>query len=87
MGTTDTSVIYHGWNIDDVVITALVPLPNCTGDANGDGVVNFADLNTVLANFGSNGPGIPGDVNDDDVVNFADLNIVLANFGVNCNSR
>lgn len=85
MGTTDVSVIYHGWNIDDFSISALVPLPNCTGDTNGDGLVNFSDLNTVLAAFGQAGQGLPGDVNQDDVVNFTDLNIVLANFGVDCN--
>ncbi|MBX3353741.1 MAG: S8 family serine peptidase [Phycisphaeraceae bacterium] len=87
MGTTDTSVIYHGWNIDDVVVSAIVPLPSCTGDANGDGVVNFADLNVVLSNFGATGFGVPGDLNNDDVVNFADLNVVLSNFGVGCNDR
>jgi hypothetical protein len=85
MGTTDSTVIFHGWNIDDFLITALVPLPDCTGDTNGDGVVNFSDLNTVLAGFGQSGQGLAGDVNQDDVVNFTDLNIVLANFGVDCN--
>ncbi len=53
------------------------------GDLNGDGVVNFADLNIVLSNFGQSGaPGIPGDANNDGIVNFADLNIVLSNFGL-----
>ncbi|MBX3352759.1 MAG: hypothetical protein KF684_07475 [Phycisphaeraceae bacterium] len=56
----------------------------CPGDTNGDGVVNFADLNTVLGSFGLAGDAIPGDVNDDGVVNFSDLNIVLANFGAVC---
>ncbi len=52
------------------------------GDLNGDGVVNFADLNIILSNFGASGaPGIPGDANNDGLVNFADLNIVLSNFG------
>jgi uncharacterized membrane protein len=58
----------------------------CTGDSNGDDIVNFADLNAVLAAFGQTGaPGtIPGDLNNDGVVNFADLNTVLANFGSDC---
>lgn len=58
----------------------------CPGDANGDRLVNFADLSLVLANFGASGPvgATPGDVNGDGVVNFADLNIVLANFGAEC---
>ncbi len=51
------------------------------GDATGDGVVNFADLNAVLSQFGSTGDLIEGDVNCDGVVNFADLNAVLSNFG------
>ena len=58
----------------------------CPGDATGDGVVNFADLNEVLASFGQSGePGtVPGDLNADGVVNFSDLNEVLANFGAAC---
>lgn len=58
--------------------------PPCPGDTNGDLIINFADLNTVLAQFGQTAPGLAGDVNDDGTVNFADLNIVLANFGVVC---
>jgi hypothetical protein len=54
---------------------------SCRGDANGDRVVNFADLNAVLADFGVSGEAPAGDVNCDGVVNFGDLNTVLANFG------
>lgn len=58
----------------------------CPGDANGDRVVNFADLNVVLSSFGMVGtPGsVPGDLNGDGVVNFADLNEVLSFFGTVC---
>ena len=56
----------------------------CPGDANGDGVVNFADLNVVLGQFGTSGPGLAGDVNGDGTVNFADLNLVLSAFGSSC---
>ena len=62
------------------VSTGLTP---CPGDTNGDRIVNFADLNTVLGQFGQSG-SLPGDVNGDGVVNFTDLNIVLANFGTSC---
>lgn len=48
------------------------------GDVNKDGLVNFADLNVVLSQFG--GPG-SADMNLDGVVSFADLNAVLSNFG------
>ena len=74
-----------GWiNLDDA--NAFVATL-CPGDTNGDGVVNFSDLNTVLTNFGMSGsPGsVPGDLNFDGVVNFADLNEVLSNFGNACN--
>lgn len=58
------------------------------GDTNRNDAVNFADLNTVLDQFGLTGaPGggagsIAGDVTFDGVVDFADLNLVLSNFGV-----
>lgn len=58
--------------------------PPCSGDANGDRIVNFADLNIVLSNFGQSGPSVPGDVTGDGVVNFADLNLVLSFFGTSC---
>jgi hypothetical protein len=60
-----------------------VPAP-CPGDANGDNIVNFTDLNAVLTAFGQSGVGLPGDVNGDGTVNFADLNEVLANFDSTC---
>jgi hypothetical protein len=53
-------------------------------DANGDEIVNFADLNAVLADFGQSGEGLAGDVNGDGVVDFVDLNEVLAAFGAPC---
>ncbi len=57
----------------------------CPGDTNGDNVVNFTDLNAVLAAFGQSGAGNPADVNGDGVVNFSDLNDVLGAFGADCN--
>lgn len=60
----------------------------CPGDANGDRVVNFADITSVLANFGNAYPAGtvngPGDANHDGVVNFADITAVLAGFGRVC---
>jgi formylglycine-generating enzyme required for sulfatase activity len=70
---------------DSVGFRLASPVLACSGDANGDGVVNFTDLNAVLTSFGQSvPPGTGGDVNDDGVVNFTDLNEVLANFGVEC---
>ncbi len=57
---------------------------SCAGDANGDNLVNFADLNAVLGDFGASGMGLPGDLNGDGAVDFADLNLVLSNFGQGC---
>ncbi|TVQ64063.1 MAG: hypothetical protein EA379_02785 [Phycisphaerales bacterium] len=56
----------------------------CPGDTNGDNVVDFGDLSTVLSTFGQTGEGLDGDVNNDCVVDFGDLSVVLSNFGVNC---
>jgi hypothetical protein len=70
-----------GFDDSDAVFTIL---GECDGDTNGDGVVNFADLNEVLAAFGQTGAGLPADLNGDGVVNFNDLNEVLATFGETC---
>lgn len=50
-------------------------------DQNGDGTVNFSDLNLVLSQFGQSGSSLIGDVNRDGTVNFSDINAVLSNFG------
>lgn len=61
------------------------PPPPCTGDTNGDRVVNSADLSVLLAQFGSSVvPGTGADVNNDGFVNGADLSVLLANFGNVC---
>jgi hypothetical protein len=54
-----------------------------TGDANGDCVVDDADLLEVLFNFGATG-STTADVNCDGIVDDADLLIVLFNFGSSC---
>lgn len=61
------------------------PPPVCPGDANGDQVVNSADLSVLLGNFGQSVSGSSnGDFNDDGVVNSADLSVLLSNFGSAC---
>ncbi len=62
---------------DALVQFAVVPV--CEGDANGDGMVDFDDLNLVLANWGSAGPD--GDVDGSGLVDFDDLNVVLGAWG------
>ena len=75
-----------GWvNLDHASVFVGFGAP-CPGDTNGDGQVNFADLNAVLTLFGAAGePGFAGaDLNSDGVVNFLDLNTVLTHFGSDC---
>lgn len=66
--------------LDNVRLVLITP--PCPGEANNDQQVDLADLNLVLANFGTAGPD--GDVNNDNAVDLADLNLVLANFGTDC---
>ncbi len=58
------------------------------GDVNGDGAVNFTDLNLSLAAFGGNLSSTgstayspEADLNGDGLTNFVDYNIVLGAFG------
>ncbi len=60
-----------------IAATALFSLT--PGDANDDGVVDIADLNTVLSTFGT--PNLSGDLNFDGAVDLTDLNILLSTFG------
>lgn len=56
----------------------------CPGDVNGDGAVDFTDLNAILVYFGQAGPGFPADLNGDEAVGFSDLNEALVFFGQSC---
>lgn len=57
--------------------TNVVPF----GDANSDGAVDFADVTSVLSNFGLTGPILLGDANKDGEVNFTDVSSVLTHWG------
>lgn len=54
----------------------------CSGDANNDGVIDFADVSAVLGNWGQ--PGASGDASGDCAVDFIDLTAVLANWNSTC---
>ncbi len=56
------------------------PADTCTGDLNGDGVVDVSDLLQLLGNWGSC-PGCDADFNDDGVVDVSDLLLLLGNWG------
>jgi hypothetical protein len=75
-----------GNTISQTATLTVVPAPACPGDTNNDNVVNFLDITTVLANFGTSYPFStgPGDADENGVVQFLDITTVLANFGTSC---
>ena len=80
MGTTDGSVTYCGWNIDDVELVGVVPPSGLPGDLNDDGEVSGADLGLLFASWGPCA-GCPADLNGDGVVNGADVGLLLLEWG------
>lgn len=56
-------------------------IPGRLGDTDGDGDVDFIDLNRVLSEFGQSAVGLRGDLNRDGACDFLDLNEVLGFFG------
>jgi hypothetical protein len=58
----------------------------CTGDLNGDGIVDISDLAMLLANFGTLAGATfeDGDSDGDGDVDIGDLAELLSNFGVSC---
>lgn len=61
---------------------ALWSPPPCEGDADGNGVINFMDITSVLTHFGM--PGPVGDANFDGVVTFGDISTILMAWGNVC---
>jgi hypothetical protein len=80
MGTTDGSVTYCGWNLDDIVIEGILPSGGVPGDLNGDGIVNGADMGLLLASWGACS-GCDADLNGDGLVNGGDLGLLLSYWG------
>lgn len=80
MGTTDGSVTYCGWNIDDVRVLAVAPAGiSCPHDLNGDNRTDASDLASLLAGWGGVATGyLAGDLNGDGRVNADDLAALLA---------
>ena len=73
--TPDNSITEAG--VDDFSMTVTTCVNPCTGDFDGDGVVNGGDLGVLLASWGSSS----GDLNGDGIVNGADLGALLAVWG------
>lgn len=59
---------------------------DCPMDINGDGMVTFADLNTLLGNYGQSAAtgALPGDADCDGTIGFPDLNLLLGEYGMGC---
>jgi len=75
----DTSNTRNSGYIDNITL-ALEPV-FVPGDANGDGIVDVADLGVLGANFNqSDMTFADGDFNDDSLVDVADLGILGANW-------
>jgi murein tripeptide amidase MpaA len=84
MGTTDTSLTYCGWNIDDVQVCGSDPdgCPPGLGDVNCDGVLNAFDIDPFVlaltdeAGYAAEFPSCDrmlADVNGDGQVNAFDI--------------
>ena len=72
---------HDGGLVDDIVVYIAEMDPSLPGDANGDGLVNVADLGIVGANFNQTGTTVEqGNFNDDDRTDIADLGILGANW-------
>jgi len=61
--------------------TALLATTTITGDANLDGVVDFADLTAIAQHYGDAGDWAQGDFNGDGMIDFADLTVVAQKYG------
>ncbi|MDG2245505.1 MAG: FG-GAP-like repeat-containing protein [Flavobacteriales bacterium] len=59
--------------------------PVCTGDLNGDGERNIADMLILLGDFGCTGPDCVADMDKDGLVGASDMiSFFLPNFGLPC---
>jgi hypothetical protein len=73
----DNSITEAG--IDDFSIAAVTCVNPCLGDLDGNGVVNGADLGTLLAGWGTGGNS---DLDGNGTTDGADLGSLLAAWGV-----
>ena len=80
---TGSASLFFTYDEGGDVNAFFVPAPaDCPGDANGDNMVNFDDLNAVLVHWETSNPA--GDVNESGFVDFDDLNEVLNNWEQSC---
>ncbi len=98
MGTTDTSITYPGWNIDDIEVWGMTAPAGCAGDANCDGTVNWRDIDYFVAGMNDQSigwrllfqPGLPTcayrnlDTSGDGHVNWRDIDPLIARMNAVC---
>jgi hypothetical protein len=79
---SDYAYAYSGWNIDDIVISAVdgSDTEPCTGDLDGSGDVGTDDLLAVIGDFGCTS-GCSADVTGDGVVDTNDILVVVGAWG------
>lgn len=67
-------------------ITLTVAPPPCSGDLNGDRLVDLGDLSVLLSNYGLTSGATPtqGDMTGDGNVDLGDLSALLSHYGANC---
>ncbi len=82
MGTTDTSVVYHGWNIDDIVFEGITEISACRPDYTGDGELDFFDISAFLTLFSAEDP--LADYNGDNEFDFFDISSFLMDLNAGC---
>ena len=78
-------IAYAGGSDPGVIDPNLLPgefvvEPDIAGDADMNGVVNFHDLQMLLANFGNLGYWDQGNFNNHPTIDFDDLQMLLGNF-------
>lgn len=66
----------------EVCVTAPVCTLICTGDCNGDGILDFFDIACFIDYYNNQLPG--ADFNGDGIFNFFDVSTFLAAFGEGC---
>ncbi|MDP7030401.1 MAG: C25 family cysteine peptidase [Phycisphaerales bacterium] len=80
---SDWAWAYSGWNIDDVVISAVDSDDSgpCTGDTDGSGDVGADDLLMVIGEFGCTAGCGAADVDGDGAVDTNDILAIVAAWG------
>ncbi|GMU83374.1 MAG: hypothetical protein AMXMBFR47_32440 [Planctomycetota bacterium] len=85
-GTFSELIAWDLGLVNDMVLLPDAPPPACTGDLNGDYLVDLQDLAALLGHYGTPSGASPGDgdLDADGDVDLQDLASMLANFGTIC---